>query len=138
MGLPFFPRPGLLVIFDFQGFVLPEMVKPRLCVVISPKRNDRQPLSTIVPLSTTDPHPVMKYHCKLSFPEPITKKFSSTERWVKGDLVYTLAHSRLNLPCDKDSSGKRNYVNHYLSDTDLRRVRECVAFAIGLNLTATP
>lgn len=138
MGLPFFPRPGLIVVFDFNGFIPPEMVKPRPCIVVSPKRADGQALCTIIPLSTKDPNPVMKYHCKLAFPEPLSRKFSAPEMWVKGDLMYTLALDRLDLPYNKDSSGDRNYITRDISREDLLRVRKCVAFAIGLNLTTQP
>ena len=55
MALAFQPRPGTVVMCDFAGYVLPEMVKVRPVVVIARNRKNRQ-LVTVVPLSTTAPN----------------------------------------------------------------------------------
>jgi uncharacterized protein YifN (PemK superfamily) len=66
LAIRFAPKPGTVVTVDFdQGFKVPEMVKRRLAVVISPVIKERGPLVTVVPLSTTAPDPVCLIIAKL-------------------------------------------------------------------------
>jgi len=64
MPLKFQPKAGSVVICDFHGFVVPEMVKKRPVVIIAKHKHNSQ-LVTVVPLSTTQPKPVAPYHHKL-------------------------------------------------------------------------
>lgn len=57
------PAIGTVLMCEFEpGFRVPEMVKRRPVVVISPKIAARPGLCMIVSLSTTPPDPVMQYH----------------------------------------------------------------------------
>ena len=78
--LTFQPKPGTLLVCDFgTGFKMPEMVKKRPVVVISPRRR-RSRLCTVVPLSTTAPNPVERFH-HLMNPQslPVSRFFSWTD-----------------------------------------------------------
>lgn len=62
------PQTGTVMLCDFNaGFRVPEMVKRRPCVVISPKIASRPGLCTVVALSTDRPNPVMSYHCQIDY-----------------------------------------------------------------------
>lgn len=42
MALTFHPKPGAILVCDYDtGFVPPEMVKKRLCIVITPRLRRR-------------------------------------------------------------------------------------------------
>jgi uncharacterized protein YifN (PemK superfamily) len=136
VALPFPPNPGTLVICDFRGFVKPEMVKPRLCVVISPRRRNGGPkLCTVVPLSCTTPDPVEGFHCRLQINPVLPPPFCEPEVWVKGDMLYTVSLERLDFPHKKDANGNREFVKQIISMPDLKRVKRCVAIGLGYNLT---
>ncbi len=64
MALTFQPRPGTVVMCDFAGYVVPEMVKVRPVVVIARNRKNRH-LVTVVPLSTTVPNNMEDHHHQL-------------------------------------------------------------------------
>ena len=66
MAITFHPNPGTVLICDFNGLIIPEMVKTRPVVVISPRLRHRTGLCTIIPLSTTPPDPKMPWHWTLS------------------------------------------------------------------------
>lgn len=132
MSLPFDPRPGTIVICDFRGFVEPEMVKPRPAVVISPKLRRRTRLGTIVPLSTSEPHKVEKYHHLITIEPPLPYPFDSPTCWVKGDMIYTVSYERLNLPHTRDSFGNRCYLQYEVSREDLEKIRTCIQFGLGI------
>ena len=66
MPITFYPRPGSVLICDFNsGFKEPEMVKKRPVVVVSPWARRFTELFTVVPLSGTAPQVVRDYHVKL-------------------------------------------------------------------------
>jgi uncharacterized protein YifN (PemK superfamily) len=65
MALLYQPRPGEVVMCDFHGYVVPEMVKRRPVVVLARNRQNRQ-LVTVVPLSTTRPDPLGAQHHQLA------------------------------------------------------------------------
>ncbi len=136
MALKFHPKAGTILICDFSGgFQPPEMVKRRPVIVISPKLKHRNNLATVVPLSTTGPNPVCPFHCTITLKTPLPKPFDSPTMWVKGDMLQTVAFSRLDLPgpfVTDPSIGKRNYLTICLEPTQLRSVYECVLHGIGL------
>ena len=103
----FTPRLVLLLSVIFAGFVVPEMVKRRPAIVVSPRLRGRSGLCTIVPLSTTPPAREQKYHCLLELNPPLPRPFDAEVCWVKGDMLYTVSFARLNLPHEKDAHGKR-------------------------------
>lgn len=71
MSLSYHPQTGTIVICDFHGFIEPEMSKRRPVIVVSPRYRNSYKLCTIVPLSTTEPNPIMEYHYKIRFHHPL-------------------------------------------------------------------
>jgi uncharacterized protein YifN (PemK superfamily) len=129
------PEPGTIVVCNFDGgFKEPEMVKPRLVVVLSPRIRARPWLSTVVALSTTHPDPVMPYHCQLDIEPKLPRPWTSTGVWVKGDMVYSVAFHRLDLVrVGKDLQGRRIYRMDTLQPQQLKAVRACVLRGMGLS-----
>ena len=69
MAIKFHPPQGCIVRVDYSaGFKEPEMVKPRLAIVLTPRIKARHGLLTVVALSTTPPKPKMPYHCVIDIP----------------------------------------------------------------------
>lgn len=136
MGLRYHPKVGSLVLADYsQGFVVPEMVKLRLAVVISPVISARQGLCTIVPLSTTAPERQMPYHYLLRIPFSLPRRWSKKEVWVKGDMVNAVGWHRLSLlSLGKDAGGKRQYQTSVVAEMDLRKIRQCILHGLGMSV----
>lgn len=129
------PKQGSILTCDFsQGFVVPEMVKRRPVVVISPKVRGRVGLCTVVPLSTTAPDPVMRYHLKLNLTPKLPSPFLSDNLWVKGDMIYTVSFKRLDLiRTGKDECGKRTYYYDTLNKEQLHNVLKAVLESLGIH-----
>ena len=85
--LTFHPKPGTLLICDFDtGFKAPEMIKKRPVVVISPRRRGSvAQLCTVVPLSTTAPDPVERFHHRMN-PKSLPVLLRSQDTWAKCDM----------------------------------------------------
>ena len=132
MPLPFNPMPGTVVICDFSGFIVPEMVKRRPAIVVSPRLRGRTNLCTIVPLSTTPPDKEQNYHYLLELKPHLPRPFDVDSCWVKGDMLYTVSYDRLNLPHVKSVAGRRVYITRIISAEDLRNIRRCILFGLGL------
>ena len=60
MAINFNPRPGTVLYCNFEGYVIPEIVKNRPVIVVSPKYLNRKGLYTVVPMSTTIVDPSVK------------------------------------------------------------------------------
>lgn len=133
MSLPFNPMPGTIVICDFRGFVPPEMVKRRPAIVVSPRLRRRDRLCTVVPISTTPPNRVEDYHHLLKMVPPLPRPFDADTCWVKADMLYTVSYDRLDLPHEKNPCGKRIYITRLIPAEDLREIRQCILFGLGLN-----
>ena len=135
MGLSFHPKQGTVVRVDFDGaFRTPEMVKPRLCVVISKPIQARKGLCTVIPLSTSAPDPVMPYHCQLDIPFALPKPWGQVSRWVKGDMIYSASLQRTDLlSLGKDRNGRRLYQTETLMAHDLTRIQVAVLHGLGLS-----
>jgi mRNA interferase MazF len=137
VGIQFHPKPGTVVICDFNtGFVAPEMVKRRPCIVVSPQITHRQGLCTVVPISTGRPRIQMPYHVELpglKLPPP----WDEGPNWVKADMIYALAWSRIDLiRKGRNEQGKRIYDRDTLSPEDFMRVRKAILCGLGMaNLT---
>jgi mRNA interferase MazF len=129
------PEPGTILRCDFDGgFRESEMVKPRLVVVLSPRIRARPQLCTVVALSTTDPDPIMPYHCRLDIAPPLPSPWQSKGIWVKEDMVYAVGFHRLDLiRLGKDTGGKRIYRMNKLAPEQIKSVRTCVLHALGLS-----
>lgn len=122
----------MTVSFD-PGFKEPEMVKTRLCIVISPKIQARPGLCTVVPLSTTPPLSVQPYHCELDIPFTIPEPWGNKRRWVKGDMICAVGFHRVNLiRLGKDETGKRIYQTTVLPTKQMESISNCVLYGLGL------
>jgi len=134
MALPFHPLPGTIVICDFNGFIVPEMVKRRPAIVVSPRLRGRTNLCTIVPLSTTPPGKVEPYHYLLRLDPPLPRPFDATACWAKGDMLYTVSYDRLNLPHERNPSGGRIYITRIIPPDDLSALRKGILFGLGISI----
>jgi len=133
MAIQYHPEPGTILICDFRGHEAPEMLKRRPVVVISPRLRNRTGLCTVVPLSTSAPTKIEPYHYRLHTDPPMHEPYSSPSHWVKADMVYTVAFSRLFLMTGgKDSSGKRIYDNRIIDKADLLKIQSAVLCGLGL------
>lgn len=140
MTIEYHPPRGSIVCANFdQGFRVPEMVKRRLCVVISPPIDARVGLCTVVPLSRTDPDPVMPYHYQFQIPFQMPPKWGNAARWAKCDMVCAVGFHRLDLiRLGKDRNGVRQYQLNTLSDIHLRNISNCVLAGLGLPSLTEP
>ena len=119
---------GTLLVCDFNsGFQIPEMVKRRPVVVISPKISARAGLCTVVPLSTSRPSPKRDYHYRLDLDPPLPEPWNRGETWVKGDMVAAVGFNRLDfIRYGRDPSSQRRYRFGRITDEQLRNIRRCV------------
>ena len=128
MPLTFHPEPGTILICDFSiGFRPPEMVKVRPVVVISPRRRGSK-LVTVVPLSGTEPKPVLPWHWPL--PAGLYPP-ARGPMWGKADVVITVALERLDRVKVRDASGQRRYITVHLTTAQLVELRCAVRAALG-------
>lgn len=111
MTIKHHPKRGAILLANFdRGFRPPEMVKRRLCVVVSPKFKRRPGLCTVVPLSRSAPDPVMPYHYAFEVPFEMPPKWGNAERWAKCDMVCAVGFHRLELlRLGKDHTGRRQF-----------------------------
>lgn len=129
--LPFHPSPGDILICDYAtGFRPPEMVKRRLCVIISPKLKRRNELATVVPISQTCPQPMEDWHHEIDL---ISKSWGDGPRWIACDMLATVAYDRLARPhFGHPVTGVRIFERLSLSEVDLQAVRKGVRLALGI------
>ncbi len=134
MAITFHPSPGAILVCNYQtGFVAPEMVKTRLCVVITPRLRRRTGLCTVVPLSTTAPVPPEDYHCEVHFPKSLPRPWEGTSKWVKCDMLATVSYDRLSpIGVGRDQNGKRKYIYPHVTADELKAIRKGVLCALML------
>ncbi len=135
MAIKEHPPIGTVLICDFQtDFRLPEMIKVRPVIVISPKISGRPGLCTVVALSTTPPDPKMPFHAEISFTPNLPPPWGAEKMWVKGDMIYAVGFHRLDfIRSGKDINGKRTYSFVAVSADQLKLVRALVLRSIGLS-----
>lgn len=134
--LPYHPKMGEVLRCDYSGLQRREMSKVRWVVVISPKFLNRPGLCTVVPISTSPPHSVEKYHVKLDHdPAP---NASGDDAWVKCDMVMTVDFARLSAYYDGKSHGRRNYITLSVSEKERRDIQRGVIHALGLGDLCPP
>jgi mRNA interferase MazF len=134
MALPYYPKPGEILICDYGiAAILPEMVKRRPVVVVSPRLRRRPDLVTIVPLSTTAPEPVEPHHCALTLGTPLPPPFDSPDMWAKCDMIATVSLARLDRFRRRIAGGQRQYRSGQLTPTQLAAVRKSVLCGLGLS-----
>jgi uncharacterized protein YifN (PemK superfamily) len=141
VAISFHPRPGQILYCDFsEGFKPPEMVKKRPVIVISKPIQGRGALVTIVALSTTVPQPIKPFHYKLPKASmPQLGRFQEKDTWVKGDMLYTVGHHRLDLirlNKRNPDTGKRVYFKDVLGRQQMKQIFSCVLEGLGLGTLA--
>jgi mRNA interferase MazF len=134
LALQYHPKRGTVILVRFDGaFRVPEMVKPRPCVVISPKMKSRQDLCTVVPLSTTAPAEIAPYHTEIDLEFDLPAPWTSRRCWVKGDMIYSVGFYRADLfRVGRRSEGRRDYLTETLSDVTFAKVQACVLAGLGI------
>lgn len=128
MALLFYPRAGQVFVCDFSGFKVPEMVKLRPVIVVSPKLPYRSDIVAVVPISTTEPRHDLPFCHRLS------KNYHPQEPddlpcWAKADMLMNLGTWRLSA----FKVGRRKYIYPTLSPGDLAGVRRAVLCGLGLD-----
>ena len=126
MPITFHPRPGTVLMCDFTtGFIVPEIVKRRPVVVVSPHHLKRHDLYTIVPLSQTEPTPLEPYH--VHFPHtPVAGQFGPC--WAKCDLIVSVAAARL----DRKKVGRGHYRITNISQLELDAILLAIKYSLGI------
>ena len=128
MSITFYPKPGTLLVCDFTtGFREPEMVKVRNVVVVSRPQDSK--VCTVVPLSTTPPDPVEKWHHKIA-QKSLPEEKRGLELWAKCDMVVTVGHLRLDR-IRVNRGGKWTYVVHAVCPEDLLAIKTCLLHVFG-------
>ncbi len=129
MPIAFHPHPGTILICDFStGFQPPEMVKVRPVVVLSPRRRTSD-LVTVVPLSSTEPTPLLPWHVEMpsgAYPP------ARGAMWAKCDVVATVARARLDRVRARGPQGQRTYSVPMLPPAAFAAVQVAVKAALGL------
>ncbi len=139
MAIHYSPKAGSILLCDFDGYKIPEIVKRRPVIVVSPQDVHQTCLCTIVPISTTPPRPVRPYHYKIENLPPLDRHFTASTAWVKCDLVYTVSYERLFMFHDgKNASGKRLYKQIEVTPEQLKQIRVCILKSIGLTSILIP
>ncbi len=139
MAITYHPKPGAILVCDYQtGFREPEMVKVRLCVVITPRLRRRDGLCTVVPLSTTAPDPVQDYHHEVQLQPELPRPWQGSAKWAKCDMLATVGFHRLSpIGLGRDAAGKRRYIFPHVAPDQLKEIRRAVLCALTLReLTA--
>lgn len=118
---------------SFSGFKVPEMVKVRPVVVVSPRLPRRSEIVAVVPISLTEPMPLMPYQVRLS------KNYHPAEAddlpcWAIADLVMNIGIYRL----ESFKVGRRKWASPQMTGDDLTVVREAVLHGLGMFPVAKP
>ncbi len=134
MAITYHPPRGAIVCADFdQGFKVPEMVKRKLCVVVSPPIEARPGLCTVVPLSKSEPEAVQPYHYQFQIPFQLPPYWGNDPRWAKCDMICAVGFHRLDLlRLGKNRSGVRQYQLNTLSSIHLAKIGDCILAGLGL------
>ncbi|MGB6211660.1 MULTISPECIES: type II toxin-antitoxin system PemK/MazF family toxin [Pseudomonas] len=127
MPLLYQPKEGSVLICDFRGYEVPEMIKVRPVVVIR-KHKTNSLLVTVVPLSTTAPDRILDHHLELQS----HLQGASPVCWAKCDMVATVSLSRLDRIKSRDRHGKRVYVISHLETDEFYAIKVAVRRALGL------
>ena len=103
-------------------------------MAVSPRYRRQTGLCTVIPLSTTEPDPILEHHYLLTFTTELPPPFQGNQKWLKGDMIYTMSFSRLDRPhIAKDpTTGKRRYLDIVLPASDMAMVDLCIKASLGL------
>ncbi|KAA6178284.1 hypothetical protein F3K50_05300 [Pseudomonas marginalis] len=127
MTLLYQPKEGSVLICDFRGYEVPEIIKIRPVIVMRRHRTNKL-LVTVVPLSTTPPQTVLAHHLQLES----HLQGANPVCWAKCDIVATVSLGRLDRIKSKDRHGKRTYKIAELSSEQFLAVKAAVRGALGL------
>jgi len=117
-------KKGMIVMCDFKGLVVPEMVKKRPVVVLNFSSN----LVTILPCSTTEPEKIEDFHYKLPDKSmPRISMYNGKQVWVKCNMINTVGLSRISLI--KMYNG---YYKDLLGPEQMVNIVKCLKIGIGL------
>jgi len=138
MAITFHPRPGQILLCDFEpGFKEPEMIKKkRPVVVLTGPIKGRANLVTVAALSHAEPKPPQLYHYLIPKQSmPMVGNYQEEDSWLKGDMIYTFGFHRLNLIQlgKRGSDGKRQYFTTRLGTEQMKQIYQCVMH--GLNMS---
>lgn len=132
MALGYYPRPGEILLCDYgSGFIVPEMVKRRPVVVVSPRLRRRADLVAVVPLSTTEPRPLELHQCEVILVQPLPPPFSDPRMWAKADMLATVSMARLDRFRVK-VGGQRQYRTGQITAAQLIEIRSAILHGLGL------
>lgn len=130
------PNVGAIVLCEFpEELAVPEMIKTRPVVVISPRIPGRSQLVSIVPLSTKEPTPFLNHHCEIPIRlMPKALQAETTHVWAKCDMLYTFSINRLDRfkAGRHRPSGKRLYEVGQLELAQIVQIRRCIAAGLGI------
>lgn len=116
----------MILMCDFAGYKLPEIIKKRPVVVISPNHMRRPGLVTVVPFSTTPPERAEAWHIEML--NHLRRDGSMV--WAKCDCVATVCYERL----DRVMTSKRRYEVIYVSKEELQHIRNAAAISLGIDI----
>ena len=127
MAISFHPRAGQILVCDFRGYEVSEIVKIRPVMVVSPKLPNRSHLATVVPISLTPPRREVPFVVRSS------KNYQPAEAddlpcWAKCDLLANVSLARLN----GFKIGRRKWATPQATGPDLHAVRLGVVHGLGL------
>jgi uncharacterized protein YifN (PemK superfamily) len=137
------PDRGRIVIVNFEKSgapIPPEMVGTmRPCIVVENNQISRGRLVTVVPISTTAPHPIGKQHHELSHLSfrgwPMDWGGQGLPRWAKCDYVVTVSLDRCVDPYTKPQGKPRQHTKVRVTKADLGAIEKCVLWALGIDPT---
>ena len=132
MALGYHPRPGEILLCDYgSGFIVPEMVKRRPVVVVSPRLRRRANLVAVVPLSTTEPNPLEQHQCQIVLAQPLPQPFDEAMMWAKADMLATVSMARLDRFRLK-VGGQRQYRSGQVTPAQLTEIRRAILHGLGM------
>ena len=133
MPLKYQPKAATVLMCDFSGFRMPEMIKVRPVVVLR-KHTQNHQLVTIIPLSTTAPDHLAKHHDELPNYLPGT----ALTCWAKCDMIYTVAIARLDrCQVKSQQGGGREFLTFTMKPEHFASVRTALGFSLGYTYPAT-
>ena len=135
MGLMYYPSAGEIVVCRYGDQVIePEMRKSRPAVVIGPRLRNRAKLVTVVPLSTTEPSPLLDYHCRLDMTSVLPEPFDAAVMWAKCDMVSSVSLDRLDRFKEPyQRGGARRWRTGQVSKAQLASIRAAVLCGLGFS-----
>ena len=135
MSLAYYPNPGEVLLCDYgTNSVPPEMVKRRPIVVVTPRLRRRGELVGVIPLSTTPPHYVENYHCRLELVPSLPPPFDSPVAWAKCDMFSVVSRARLDrFKAGRHPAGSRKFVVGRVTAEQLKSIRAALLCGLGLD-----